>query len=56
MAFTSPFGNIIEPDFNPNSSQPPQNQKAKAMAQPSPSHHSSAKNPDYKLSKNSKFD
>jgi len=34
MSFTSP-GNIIEPNFNPNSSQLPQNQKAKPLAQPS---------------------
>jgi len=43
MTFTSPFGNIIEPDFNPNSSQLPQNQKAKAMAQPSQSQSSKPK-------------
>jgi len=35
MAFTSPFGNIAELNFNPNSSQLPQNQKAKPLAQPS---------------------
>jgi len=43
MSFTSPFGNIIEPDFNPNSSQLPQNQKAKATAQPSQSQSQSPK-------------
>jgi len=43
MSFTSPFGNIIEPNFNPNSSQLPQNQKAKATAQPSQSQSQSSK-------------
>ena len=43
MPFTSPFGNIAELNFNPSSSQLPQNQKPKPLAQPSQTPNQQAK-------------